>query len=666
MSFATTMTALKDKVDGLIANRVAKFAYTQQAYNSDDVNGVTTYDFNNEQNVPTSSASVLKVNETVLTKGWRTQASAITRMLMNHFLGRTSYNLNKTVDFLKAFMLAIENNMGVADGFATLDTNAHLPLAQLTPDVMTYKGEWNAETNTPYLEAGTGRKGDAYYVSTNGMVAGLLSSSSTLHTFRKGDFIIYNDPYWRVCPTSIIHKVNKIAPDIKGNIELTSEDINISSSDVTNIKNKMIEYVKLSFTPLLGRYFIKTTELGEPRSNIIYLAPYYYGCFTSGIYMSKDGLHWSPTEATTTNIGATPNFILQCPSYPHPNRLIIGTTAGIFYSNNDNPLINGTVGYFSNINDFYPTNITSGNFDNYKCGVVYYSVGNMTHAVRNIVLIGDTKIVYSVATGEGAGATWEDSDLSVSTTGGQIFYDGDSSEIMIANVIIGSAYRGAIYKSTDYGLTWTAVVTSGDWTLQRFYLAPGVPLYVAHASVGASNTGLLYSDNYGSSFTQITTNINVVVNNVVQGADVNKFVAVTASGIRKAENGITDWTTTAITSGNYSELKYANGMYLASIKTGSSVRIKYSYDMQNWQDCNIPASSPYHHITYFNGVWITSCKDNKNYYSLNGYDFYRIDCLLGQLYNLHLVNTSLFAQLSNKLVVSSVDDLIERGWVNID
>ena len=212
MSFATTMTALKDKVDGLIANRVAKFAYTQQAYNSDNVNGVTTYDFNNEQNIPTSSASVLKVNETVLTKGWRTQASAITRMLMNHFLGRTSYNLNKTVDFLKAFMLAIENNMGVAEGFATLDENTQLPLAQLTPAVVVDCGEWDADTNTPELEIGEGRKGDTYRVS----VAGTQDLGEGSVIYHVGDTIMYNGSIWVKTASGTVTSVKLLHLIIQG------------------------------------------------------------------------------------------------------------------------------------------------------------------------------------------------------------------------------------------------------------------------------------------------------------------------------------------------------------------------------------------------------------------------------------------------------------------
>ena len=92
------LSAIKEVEDKIIANKVARFAYTEEAYTTNDANGVAEYNVNNAQNIPTADASVLKVNETVLSKGYRAQASSVTRMLLNHFFGRMSYNLNKVND----------------------------------------------------------------------------------------------------------------------------------------------------------------------------------------------------------------------------------------------------------------------------------------------------------------------------------------------------------------------------------------------------------------------------------------------------------------------------------------------------------------------------------------------------------------------------------------
>lgn len=120
------LTAIKEIQDGLVGNKVARFSYTQNAYDANTVNGVNEYNVNNEQNIPNGTASIMKVNSTVLDKGYRAQASSITRMLMNHFLGRISYNLNKVNDNMQSllntlitkFPTSLPANGGTADKVA--------------------------------------------------------------------------------------------------------------------------------------------------------------------------------------------------------------------------------------------------------------------------------------------------------------------------------------------------------------------------------------------------------------------------------------------------------------------------------------------------------------------------------------------------------------------
>ena len=105
------MATLKEEIetikhlqDGIVKNKVANFAYTDEAYTENNADGVEIYDINQSQNIPVPNPDVLKVNPTVLTKGYRAQASSVTRMLMNHFFGRTSYNLNKVNDFFLSLL----------------------------------------------------------------------------------------------------------------------------------------------------------------------------------------------------------------------------------------------------------------------------------------------------------------------------------------------------------------------------------------------------------------------------------------------------------------------------------------------------------------------------------------------------------------------------------
>ena len=125
------LSAIKEVEDKIVANKVARFAYTHEAYATNNANGVAEYNVNNDQNIPTADASVLKVNETVLSKGYRAQASSVTRMLLNHFFGRMSYNLNKVNDIVSNLIATLIGHRGTANGFATLDENGRVPDSQL-------------------------------------------------------------------------------------------------------------------------------------------------------------------------------------------------------------------------------------------------------------------------------------------------------------------------------------------------------------------------------------------------------------------------------------------------------------------------------------------------------------------------------------------------------
>ena len=222
------LSAIKEVEDKIVANKVARFAYTDEAYTTNDANGVAEYDVSKEQNIPTADASVLKVNETVLSKGYRAQASSVTRMLLNHFFGRMSYNLNKVNDIVSNLITTLIGHRGTANGFATLDENGRIPYSQLPESAMEYKGQWNAETNTPTLVDGTGSKGDFYIVS----VAGTQNLGSGNIQFSANDRIIYDGSVWARLSAGDVNTVNNVLPT-NGNVALTGENIPVSSTDPT-------------------------------------------------------------------------------------------------------------------------------------------------------------------------------------------------------------------------------------------------------------------------------------------------------------------------------------------------------------------------------------------------------------------------------------------------
>ena len=222
------LSAIKEVEDKIVANKVARFAYTNEAYRTNDADGVDEYDVNNAQNIPTADASVLKVNETVLSKGYRAQASSITRMLVNHFFGRMSYNLNKVNDNVSNLIATLIGHRGTANGFATLDASGRIPYSQLPESAMEYKGQWNAETNTPALADGNGTKGDFYVVS----VAGTQNLGSGNIQFFVNDRVIYDGSIWSRLSAGDVKTVNNISSE-NGNVALTGENIPVSPADPT-------------------------------------------------------------------------------------------------------------------------------------------------------------------------------------------------------------------------------------------------------------------------------------------------------------------------------------------------------------------------------------------------------------------------------------------------
>ena len=94
--------------------KVANFAYTQKAYEENDIAGYdgenTFYEFDNENNIPAPVLTLLDVNQTVLDKGYRNKATTPTRNMLNHIFGRVSYNLNKLIDIVSDLLTYEKDN----------------------------------------------------------------------------------------------------------------------------------------------------------------------------------------------------------------------------------------------------------------------------------------------------------------------------------------------------------------------------------------------------------------------------------------------------------------------------------------------------------------------------------------------------------------------------
>ena len=220
------LTAIKTVEDTLTSNKVARLCYTDTAYNNNDANGVAEYNVNHEQNIPVATASAMKVNDTVLSKGYRSQASSVTRMLLNHFLGRLSYNLNKVNDNMSNLLSTLISHRGTANGLATLDADGRIPYSQLPESAVELKGYWNADTNTPTLADGTGDDGDEYYVD----VAGSQDLGSGTQYFSVGDRVLYIDGVWKNINSTAVKSVNSVLPSAQGDVALPTKVISIDNT----------------------------------------------------------------------------------------------------------------------------------------------------------------------------------------------------------------------------------------------------------------------------------------------------------------------------------------------------------------------------------------------------------------------------------------------------
>ena len=296
------LSAIKEVEDKIVANKVARFAYTDEAYTTNDANGVAEYNVNNDQNIPTADASVLKVNETILSKGYRAQASSVTRMHLNHFFGRMSYNLNKVNDIVSNLIATLIGYRGTANGFATLDENGRIPFSQLPESAIEYKGNWNAETNEPPLSDGMegATSGDFYIVA----VAGAHDFGNGEITFLVNDRVIYNkENKWEKLAGGNVRSVNGKEPDnATGNITLYGTDIPTSETEGISITERIKQYV--GFT-LLGRYWTQSNKAdgdfsgGARYANGIWVAC--SGSRNTGLWYSTDGKNWTQSNKTDGN-----------------------------------------------------------------------------------------------------------------------------------------------------------------------------------------------------------------------------------------------------------------------------------------------------------------------------------------------------------------------------
>jgi hypothetical protein len=131
---------IQNVISGLDANPVARFSYTQDAFDNDIVDGVEVFDVNAAQNIP--KADKTDYNQTILNKGVRAQGASIPRMGWNHYIGRPSFNLNKLVQkflaFLGVYRASLSHNAAEYDSSAAYRTGDVCYTVDTVEDIKVY------------------------------------------------------------------------------------------------------------------------------------------------------------------------------------------------------------------------------------------------------------------------------------------------------------------------------------------------------------------------------------------------------------------------------------------------------------------------------------------------------------------------------------------------
>lgn len=113
------------------------------------------------------------------------------------------------------------SQIGAANGVAGLDGGGKVPVAQLPNSIMEYQGVYDAATDSPALEDGTGSAGDVYRVS----VAGTQDFGAGNISFEIGDYVIYNGAEWEKADmTDAVSSVNGLQGVVVLNTDHIDED----------------------------------------------------------------------------------------------------------------------------------------------------------------------------------------------------------------------------------------------------------------------------------------------------------------------------------------------------------------------------------------------------------------------------------------------------------
>lgn len=156
-----------------------------------------------------------------------------------------------------------KSDKGVANGYASLNSSGTVPLAQMDPALTggrTFKGTWNASTNSPSLASGVGTLGDFYIVATAGS-----TTLDGISTWAVNDQAMFNGTIWQ----KIAFAVGSFASN--GDI-----DAGTATDKPVHTAGLMRGIDEFAFSPPQGRLSLLSSAAVSSTTNSILVDTIYY------------------------------------------------------------------------------------------------------------------------------------------------------------------------------------------------------------------------------------------------------------------------------------------------------------------------------------------------------------------------------------------------------
>lgn len=172
---------------------------------------------------------------------------------------------------------------GLANGVASLDSNGRIPYEQLPEDALTFKGYWDADTNSPTLVDGTGTSGDFYFVS----IAGTQNLGSGSQYFAVGDRVLYDGSIWKNIASGSVRTINGQGPDAQGDISGVVKSVNGNTPDANGAvtvesslpdqwKGRILNSEGLTFTCIYKNSDLSNDEARYLSGDVVFFNGKYY------------------------------------------------------------------------------------------------------------------------------------------------------------------------------------------------------------------------------------------------------------------------------------------------------------------------------------------------------------------------------------------------------